>query len=225
MISSILPRPLEVFSRSTLEALVKNSTNDDLSSYSDDELKDLILELYPLDALSSLAFARRGVEGETYKGEDVVSRDFARTSIDMVLGDHNWSYVFWSIDSFTLNDIVKEDKNYSLFIRVHETYEKDGKQTDDFFDVEVQKEERERNIYLQGLQNSSYVELYVKKNGSDVSIAKSHKYDFHIPYVLKHEDEHLPSLFFEPFLNKDGNLVISNVIIENLYTEHKREEE
>ena len=223
MISSILPRPLEVFSRSTLEALVRNTTNDDLSSYTDDELKDLILELYPRDALSSLSFARRGVEGETYQNDYKSFKDFSSTSIDMVLGDNNWSYVFWSIDMLTLDAIVKEDPDYSIFIRVHETSRE--QKGDDFFDVEVQKEERERNIYIQGVQSSLYSELYVRKSGKDSALAKSHKYNFALPYVVAHKNEHLRELFFEPFLNKDGNLVISNVIIDSLYTEHKREEE
>lgn len=224
MISSILSRPLEVVSRLTLEALVKNSMSGDLSQYSDDELKDLILELYPRDVLSSLSFARRGIEMQEDDSEKIDALNLSTTSIDMILGDRNWCYVFWNISSYTLSEIIKDDENYSIFLRVHENVEKDGERKDEYFDIEIHREERERNIYIQGQQASFYTELYARCNGKEIFLSKSEVYRFSLPYFLKHMDEKPSLLFFEPFLNQDNNLVLSNALLESFYNKYKTED-
>lgn len=226
---------LEALDRHTLELLVKRDSDVDPSSYTDDELIDAVCEIYPNDVLSSIDFANKigNKDTDSLSCFNKAPLYFNRTSIDLVLRDLHWCYVFWSISPTKNAEMLEQDSQASIYLNFIKKARKKEERDEIVFSVDVSFQESERNIYLPEIPSSFAVVLMERVNGKETMIATSYIYNFQEPFFLSEkkpatkptkksikEKEDLNNLFFAPLVNQDGYLVVDNPVLDRYFKEY-----
>lgn len=217
--------------RHTLELLVRRDSKEDLSAFSDEELLDVITEIYPPDVIASMDFACATIESanETISSFENAPLYFSTTSVDVVVCDPHWYYVFWSISPNEKAMLLEKDKDCSLFLCVRDPQNRKlDKVNGEVCTIDISFQESDRNVFVQANLSSLEIEFVALVNGEREVLAKSCLYKFALPYLktLTNSDkvsEKRKKLFLMPIENEDGNLVVNNAYLEQIHTYLKGE--
>lgn len=227
----VSPGRIKSIDRHTLELLVRRDSHEDLSVFTDEELLDVIMEIYPQDVIASMDFACAKIESSkkpltTY---DKAPLYFSNTSVDVIVCDPHWYYVFWSISPNEKAMLLDKDKDCALSLCIRDVSDsKLEKQNGEICTIDVGFQESDRNIFVQANLSSVTVDFIAYVNGEKTVLASSKTYNFFQPYLKTAVASNKLSakqkkLQFMPIENEDGNLVVNNAILEEIHGNLKGE--
>lgn len=183
--------------------------NSDFSQYEDDELVDVLYELYPQDVINSLKLTKNSFKGDMAILKDYVSNIKNTSSFIFAVQTGNDSVnLFWNFNKNSDDDV---------YVSCSEI--KDGV-TKDFYDFIVDDNRNSRTVIVPYRLKALQFFLYNKLNGKKNIISKSEVINLACPFY-KDNKHYMDNLFFLPFLNKDGNFALNNVELKEEYEKYK----
>lgn len=227
----VSPSRIKSIDRHTLELLVRRDSHEDLSVFTDEELMDSIMEIYPPDVIASMDFACATIESSKkplpmYEKAPLYC---SNTSVDVIVCDPHWYYVFWSISPNEKAMLLEKDKDCALSLCIKDVgNRKLEKVNGEICTIDVGFQESDRNVFVQAELSGLQIDFIAQVNGEKTVLASSHVYNFVQPYLkatLMHEklSAKRKKLLFMPLENEDGNLVVNNTLLEELHGNVKGE--
>ncbi len=125
---------------------------------------DIELENLPYNILKTLP-----LEDEV---EDLPA-SYGMTEIRILLRDPMWLFAFWDINANTLGQLISEDPNVSIFLRVMSFESEEDDSYYSFEDVNVKQEERSLYIHTSINEEVTQVALMFKTKQKTEVMAKS----------------------------------------------------
>lgn len=139
---------LETLSFSELIKIADDEGIDVPSDFNRNFLIEEILEVYEdLEKIEKDDMIITDDEVEPEKEEELVPRAYNQTEVGIVLRNPAWAFVYWNISA---SDRISLEKAFvsQMRIRVNSFLEKDQVKPDEFFDIQISKEDNGQYVLL-----------------------------------------------------------------------------
>lgn len=183
--------------------------NLDFSQHSDEELIELLYEIYPQDVLNSLKLTKNSFKEDMAILTDYVSCYKNLSSFIFAIQTSNTSVnLFWNINNSSLD-------NY--YISCAEIKNDEIKE---FYELVVEENKNSITVIIPYEIKNIQFFLYNKKDDKKNIILKTEIINLSFPYY-KENTNYMDELFFMPFINKDLNFAVNNIELKEEYEKQK----
>jgi len=216
---------IEALSLAELQYLAQKEGVDDADILDRDELIEALNELYEdLEVPSSFYLAQHKFINTfvEYLGDDELAllpgvqdlpEYYSETKIHLLFKDPYWAHAYWNISPADHQKLEQSFEQYSIYLKVKIHQSKDGKEEEESFEIEIDKNDNSWNVNLPLRGRTYSVSLHYKDEigGTSGLLCRSESVVTPKCYwadnVDQLQDEKTFTLLFSSVVTKRGTLV------------------